>query len=163
VLANVLAGLDEPLRNRPGHRRAHDGVAELLLRQLVRGAAILKARFETPHGIDRRLVVGFGDLPTRFGGVAIDLREQAAAAELLRAREGGARVIAIRRRLANRRDLVVGRRLFVLEMIDAELRFDLPQRALGAFGGQLELAWLEPHQNIARPYVGPELDRYGAN
>ena len=67
------------------------------------------------------------------------------AAELLRAHECRARVIAIRRRLPNRRDLIVGRRLFVLEVIDAELRFDLPQRALSAFGGQLELARLEPH------------------
>ena len=41
--------------------------------------------------------------------------------------------------------------------VDAELRFDLAQRALGAVERQLQLARLEPDEHVAGPDLGAEL------
>ena len=68
-----------------------------------------------------------------------------------------ARIVAIGNRLADRRDLVVGRRLLVLTAIDAELRFDLAQRAFGAVERELQLARFEPDEHVAGPDLGAEL------
>ena len=77
----------------------------------------------------------------------------------LRALERGPRVVAIRHRLAHRRDLLVGRRLLVLRAVDAELRFDLPQRALRPLERERQLARLEAHQHVADAHVAAELNR----
>ena len=54
-----------------------DGVGQLLLRQLVGGAAILQAGLQAADGVERRLIVRLRDLQPRLGGVAIGLRQQA--------------------------------------------------------------------------------------
>ena len=160
VLADVLARLHEPLGDRSRDRRAHDGVVQFLLRQLERGAAILEARFEAADAVDRRLVVRLRDLQARFRGVVVDLRHQAAPVQLIGALERVARIVAVRDRLPDRGDLIVGGRLLVLAAIDAELRFDLPQRALGAVDGELQLTRVEADEAVARPHLGAELHRH---
>ena len=135
-----------------------DRVGQLLLRQLVGGAAILQAGFEAADGVERRLIVRLRDLEARFGGVAIDLRQQAAPAQLLRALEA---------RCGRRRDWrLPGAPTAICSSaggclscaaIDAELRFDLPQRALGAVQRELQLARLEPDEDVSGAHFGAEL------
>src|SRR5262245_45993390 len=45
-------------------------------------------------------------------------------------------------------------------MIDAELRLDLTQLALGAIDRELQLARLEPDEEVAGAHFGPELHRH---
>src|SRR5262249_49545706 len=127
--------------------------------ELERRAAVLEARLQAPHAVEGRLIIRLGHFQPRLRRVVIDLRQEAPALELLRAAECRAGIVAVGRRLADRRDLIVGRGLAVLRAIDAELRLDLAQRALGALGGELELARLEPRQHVAGPDVGAELHR----
>ena len=157
VLADEFAGLDQPFGDRAGDRRPDDGVGDLLLRQLVGGAPILQAGLQAVDGVERGLIVRLGDLQARLRAVAVGLRQQAAPAQLLRPLERAARVVTVRGRLAHRRNLVVGRRLLFLQVIDPELRFDLAEGALGAVERQLELARLQPGDHVAGPDLGAEL------
>ena len=158
VLADELAGLDQPLGDRAGDRRPDDGVGQLLLRQLVRGAAILQAGLQAADVVERRLIVRLGDLEARFRGVAVDLRQQAAAARAARARSNALRASS-RFAIAWRTDAICSSAggSPVLPAVDPELRFDLPQRALGAVERELQLARLEPDEHVAGPDLGAEL------
>ena len=140
-----------------------DGVIQFLLGELIGRAPILQARLEAAHVVDRGLVVRLRDLQTGFGCVAVGLGQETAAVQLLRAFERGSRVVAVRHRLADRGDLIVGRRLLVLRPVDAQLCLDLAQRALGALEGQRQLPRLEPHQHVADADLAPELDPHLAD
>src|SRR5207247_2916843 len=113
--------LHEALGDRAADRRAHRRVAEFLAREVVCGAPILKARLERVNVVEGGLIIRVGYLQPRFGGVAIDLRQEPSSAELLRPSERRARIVAVRGRLADRGDLIVGRRLAILRAVDAEL------------------------------------------
>ncbi len=163
VLADELSLLNQPLGHRTRNRRLDDGVAELLLRQIERCPAILEAGLQRARVVDRRFVVRFGDLQASVGRIVIDLRQEAAAVELLGARIRRARVVPIGCGLANRRDLLVRRRLAILRSLEADLGFDLTQRALGALERELELPRLQSHQDVAGANFRTKLDKNLAN
>ena len=83
--------------------------------------------------------------------------------QLLRARERVARIVAVRGCLPDARDLFVGRRFLVLRAVDAELRLDLPELALGAVERELQLARIEAHEHVAGPHFGAKLHRHIAH
>ena len=82
---------------------------------------------------------------------------------MLRAFERRARVVAVGNLLADRRDLLVRRRLLVPAAVDAELRFHLSQRALRAIHRELQLARLQADEDIAGLHLGAELDAHLAD
>ena len=163
VLTDELAGLHEALRHRSGQRRFDSRVVELLLRQLVRGAAILKGRFERVNRVERSLIVRLRDFEPRLGRVEVHLRHQAAAVQLLGALERVPRVIAIGDCLPHRRDLFVGRRLPIARPVDPKLRLDLAKLALGAVERELQFLRLDAHEHVSGADLGSELHRYIAD
>ena len=101
VLADVLAGLHEPFGHRAGHRRADDGIVQLFPCEIVRGTSILQARLQRVDVVERRLIVRLGDFQSCLGGLAVDLRQQPAPAQLLRSRERCVGIVVVRGRLAD--------------------------------------------------------------
>ena len=80
--------------------------------------------------------------------------------QLLGPLECVAGIVTVGGRLFHRRNLIVGGRLPVLRSIDAELRFNLAQRAFRPFERKLELARLEADQRIAGSHFGSKLHRH---
>src|SRR5439155_15378357 len=68
---------------------------------------------------------------------------------LLGAFEGGLRIVVIGDLLADRRNLLVARRPFVVPAVDAELRLHLAQGALRAIQRELQLARLQADEDVA--------------
>jgi hypothetical protein len=132
---------------------------------LTRGrscAPILQGRPQRAHVVERRLIVRFHDLEARVGGVAIHLRDQATAVQRRGAIVGRLGVVTVRARLADGGDVFVRQR-FLLTAGDAELCFDLLERAVGAFEGQRELTRLEADQCVARFHFRAELHGHRAH
>ena len=151
-----------PVGDHTGDRGAHDGVVELLHRQVVRGAAVLEERLLAADGVHRRLIGGFSDFGARFGRLQVHRGQDAAAGErvcTLGARTG---VVAARHRILHRGDLLVRRRrvVGVERPVHAELRAGLPQRAFRPRERQRQLLRFELDQRVAGPHLAADLDEH---
>ena len=113
VFLDEFARLHEALGDGAGHRRPDDRVIEFLLRQFVRGASILQAGLDAPHRLERGLVRRFRDLQFRPCGFDLSPCEQAPRGQLFGPRVLRTRVVKVRGRGSNRRDLIVGQRLTI--------------------------------------------------
>ena len=155
VLADVFAGLDQPFGDRPGDRRPDHRVGDLLLRQLVRRAPILQAGLQAVDGVERGLIVGLGDLRAAS-------RRVSRSAWVSRPRPLNCCACSNALRASSR--FAVAWRIDAIwssaggclscSVIDAELRLDLAQSAFGAVERQLQLARVEPRDDVAGSDLG---------
>ncbi len=165
ALADELADLDGAIRHDARDRRADRRVVELLDRQVVRRAAVLQQRLLAAHGVGGRLVGRLGHLQPGLGRLLVGRRHDAPAGQRLDAVGGRLGVQVGGVGVADRRDLIVGRRVVAIfeRPVHPELGPRLLERAFGAGQRELQFPGLEFHQRGANLDVLANLHQHGAH
>src|SRR5262245_49602357 len=140
-------------------RRDDHGIAELLAGQIELRAPLRDHGLAVAHFLDRVLVASFGDLEGGFSGVELSAGDQLLLRELDAAIASEPRVVHHRARLTDDRGLLRIDFFVGASRREPEARARLLQRCLGLLDTQLEVALVEPADELPLLYARAEVDR----